>query len=234
MIIKQSLEDNLKSGLIQFFDSIDKLLYEKTIISQSANHVYKKHVGLATSEFSSLIVRLYGVDSVVVDDSSLDVSFNDADAMFVRSVSIRPQRAIVYAQLAKVMILKMMTGLVSDVELLDLIFETTCKLLIKDGYLTRTELNTVRRRFNKIFDVPLECEFHVNLHSVILAKNYASRTKDRVLKRELVRFNKPIRSMRFKNGFSVGEVFGEPTGLYAGVFAGECGFSVIKVKPTLH
>lgn len=142
----------LKEDFEYFIDCLNRLMEDKLIIDVSKNHPYLNKI-LDTREFAENLIKSYGMDFVNIEDNKPEIICNKS-IYLMDSNGICNQLSI-YQQLSRCISDIVFSDHINEYERLVGEFAICNAMLVKDQYITYSELEVIAKDFNEIFEIEI-------------------------------------------------------------------------------
>lgn len=142
----------LKEELEHFINCLDLLMKDKLIIKIDDNHPYQTQV--SNRDFAEKLLKKYDMDFLPIVDENISIN-KVGKLISIRSGNNDCNQLDMYQQLSHCISEVIFDEDMSKKDRLLGEFSICSSLLIKDKYLTRSELETIAKDFNHIFEVEI-------------------------------------------------------------------------------
>ncbi|PSU38635.1 hypothetical protein CTM97_18780 [Photobacterium phosphoreum] len=142
----------LKEELEHFINCLDLLMKDKLIIKVDDNHPYQTK--FSNRDFAEKLLKKYDMDFLPIVNENIS-NHKVGNLISIRSENNSCSQLNIYQQLSHCISQIIFDSDMSKKDRLLGEFSLCSSLLIKDKYLTRSELETIAKDFNRIFEVKI-------------------------------------------------------------------------------
>ncbi|OBU25692.1 hypothetical protein [Photobacterium aquimaris] len=143
---------DLKEELEHFINCLDLLMKDKLIIKVDDNHPYQTK--FSNRDFAEKLLKKYDMEFLPIVDGNISIN-KVGKLISIRSDNNECNQLNMYQQLSHCISDAIFDADMSKKDRLLGEFYICSSLLIKDKYLTRLELETIVKDFNRIFEVKI-------------------------------------------------------------------------------
>lgn len=157
---------DLKEELEHFINCLDLLMKDRLIIKVDDNHPYQTK--FSNRDFAEKLLKKYDMDFLPIVNENIS-NHKVGNLISIQSGNNSCSQLNIYQQLSHCIFKVIFDADMSEKDRLLGEFSLCSSLLIKDKYLTRSELETIAKDFNRIFEVkishfiPIKSDYFSNI-----------------------------------------------------------------------